>query len=202
MEDDFRALVDRVRASLTSPAEVAAYRALLALVRERTPAAREELARVLVAPEQPLWARETAAYALGTIGDRRAFETLILMLNYRDPVRCATAARALARLGDPRTARAAAALATNPVRVHYALHPIRLLVELRAPESVPALAETLERLLAAREHHWSIARACVEGLGALGDPRAIPVLTKASAYPQLTAAAVAAIARAETAPRS
>ncbi|MFC0599204.1 HEAT repeat domain-containing protein [Streptomyces palmae] len=202
MEDDFRALVDRVRASLTSPEEIKAYASLLHLVRDRTPAARERLARVLVAPEQPLWARETAAYVLGSTGDRRAFETLVLMLNYRDPVRCVTAARALARLGDPRTARAAAALATNPVRTHYALHPIRLLVELRAPESAPALIATLERLLDARDHHWPIARACVEGLGALGDPRAIPVLTQASSYPQLTAAASAALARAESHPKA
>lgn len=195
MEADFRALTERVRASLTSPQETAAHASLLALVRQGTPAAREELARILVAPEQPLWARETAAFVLGSAGDRRAFETLVLLLNYRDPAHCATAARALARLGDPRTARAAAALATNPLRTAYALYPIRLLAELRAPESVPALVATLERLLAARDHHWSIARACVEGLGAIGDRRAVPVLTAAGQHLRLSAAAAAALAR-------
>ncbi|MGK5633013.1 HEAT repeat domain-containing protein, partial [Streptomyces sp. URMC 123] len=84
-------------------------------------AARERLASVLVEPQQPLWAREVAAFTLGCAGDRRAFETLVLLLNHREPARCATAAHALARLGDPRTARAAAALATNPLRTAYAL---------------------------------------------------------------------------------
>lgn len=214
MDDELRALADRVRSSLTSPAERAAHDRLLALVRQDAArrklsrrdlarqgltgtgggAAREELARMLVVGEQPLWAREIAAFALGCAGDRRAFEPLVLLLNYRDPVKCATAARALARLGDPRTARAAAALATNPLRTAYALHPVRLLAELRAPESVPALIATLERLLAARDHYWPIARACVEGLGALADRRAVPVLTAAREHERLRAAAEAAIA--------
>ncbi|MEV5342054.1 adenylosuccinate lyase, partial [Streptomyces sp. NPDC052676] len=72
----------------------------------------DELAEVLTAPGQPLWARELAAFRLGVAGDRRAFEALVLLLNHRDPPRCAAAAYALARLADPRTARAAAALAT------------------------------------------------------------------------------------------
>ncbi|GLV78875.1 MULTISPECIES: HEAT repeat domain-containing protein [Streptomyces] len=195
MDDEFRTLTERVRASLTTPQETAAHASLLALVRQGTPAAREQLARILVAPEQPLWARETAAFVLGSAGDRRAFETLVLLLNYREPARCATAARVLARLGDPRTARAAAALATNPLRTAYSLHPIRLLVELRAPESVPALVAALERQLAARDRHWAIARACVEGLGAIGDERAIPALTAAARHIRLSAAASAALAR-------
>ncbi|WP_063730723.1 HEAT repeat domain-containing protein [Streptomyces sp. RTd22] len=195
MDDEFRTLTERVRASLTSQQETAAHASLLALVRQGTPAAREQLARILVAPEQPLWARETAAFVLGSAGDRRAFETLVLLLNYREPARCATAARVLARLGDPRTARAAAALATNPLRTAYSLHPIRLLVELRAPESVPALVAALERQLAARDRHWVIARACVEGLGAIGDERAIPALKAAGEHIRLSAAAAAALAR-------
>ncbi|CAM5566873.1 hypothetical protein SDIAM103S_05114 [Streptomyces diastaticus subsp. diastaticus] len=105
----------------------------------------EELNAVLTAPQEPLWARELAAFRLGVAGDRRAFETLVLLLNHREPARCAAAAHALARLGDPRTARAAAALATNELRVAYALHPVRLLVALRAPEAVPALIAVLER---------------------------------------------------------
>ncbi|GAA1210922.1 HEAT repeat domain-containing protein [Streptomyces sp. DSM 41524] len=195
MDDEFRTLTERVRASLSTPQETAAHASLLALVRQGTPAAREQLARILVAPEQPLWARETAAFVLGSAKDRRAFETLVLLLNYREPARCATAARVLARLGDPRTARAAAALATNPLRTAYSLHPIRLLVELRAPESVPALVAALERQLAARDRHWAIARACVEGLGAIGDERAIPALTAAAQHIRLSAAAAAALAR-------
>ncbi|GHC54902.1 HEAT repeat domain-containing protein [Streptomyces cinnamoneus] len=195
MEEEFRALLKRVRAELVSPAEFAAHDKLLALVRSDSRAARDRLAGVLVAPEQPLWAREIAAFALGAKGDRRAFETLILLLNYREPVRCATAAHVLARLRDPRTARAAAALATNPLRTAYALYPVRLLTELRAPESVPALLATLERLLAARDHCWPVARACVEGLGALGDRRAEATLVAAREHERLRPAAVAALAR-------
>ncbi|MER7153761.1 HEAT repeat domain-containing protein, partial [Streptomyces lydicus] len=97
--------------------------------------------------------------------------------------------------GDPRTARAAAALATNPLRTAYALHPVRLLAELRAPQSVPALIATLERLLTPHNPYWRVALACVEGLGALGDRRAVPVLTAAVAHPRLAAAAAASLAR-------
>ncbi|RFU86501.1 HEAT repeat domain-containing protein [Streptomyces triticagri] len=156
----------------------------------------DTLARVLVEPERPLWARETAAFRLGRAGDRRAFETLVLLLNHRDPDRCEAAAHALARLGDPRTARAAAALATNELRVAYALHPVRLLTALRAPESAPALITALERRLAApHDPYWRVALACVEGLGALGDPRAEPVLTAATGHPRLAAAAAGALGR-------
>ncbi|MBB5936281.1 HEAT repeat domain-containing protein [Streptomyces zagrosensis] len=194
MEEELRELAARARASLTTSADYAAYEHLLALVRQNTSTAREELARVLVANGQPLCARETAAFVLGCAGDRRAFEPLVMLLNYRDPAHCATAARALARLGDPRTARAAAVLATNPLRTAYALHPIRLLVELRAPESVPALVTTLRRLLAERDHYWPIARACVVGLGTLGDRRAIPVLAAAREHERLRPEADTALA--------
>jgi HEAT repeat protein len=156
------------------------------------------LAAVLVEPGQPLGVRQAAAVALAEAGDRRAFETLVLLLNHRDPERGETAARALAVLGDPRTGRAAAALATNPIRVGYALHPIRLLVELRAPEAVPALSTTLRRLLAepGAQPYWRIALACVEGLGALGDPHARPLLAAARlADPRLRVAADAALSR-------
>ncbi|WP_254068935.1 HEAT repeat domain-containing protein [Streptomyces sp. TM32] len=195
MEDEFHELTDRVRAELRSPQDLIAYERLLGLARKNSPAGREELARMLVAVERPLWAREIAAFILGCAGDKRAFETLVLLLNYRDPVRCATAAHALARLGDPRTARAAAALATNPLRTAYALHPVRLLAELRAPQSVPALIVTLERLLTPHNPYWRVALACVEGLGALGDRRAVPALTAAVAHPRLAAAAAASLAR-------
>ncbi|MBM4792608.1 HEAT repeat domain-containing protein [Streptomyces sioyaensis] len=195
MEDEFHELTDRVRAELRSPQDLIAYERLLGLARKNSPAGREELARMLVAVERPLWAREIAAFILGCAGDKRAFETLVLLLNYRDPVRCATAAHALARLGDPRTARAAAALATNPLRTAYALHPVRLLAELRAPQSVPALIATLERLLTPHNPYWRVALACVEGLGALGDRRAVPALTAAVAHPRLAAAAAASLAR-------
>ncbi|GGT46953.1 adenylosuccinate lyase [Streptomyces matensis] len=153
------------------------------------------LAGVLTAPGQPLWARELAAFRLGTAGDRRAFEALVLLLNHRDPPRCAAAAHALARLGDPRTARAAAALATNELRVAYALHPVRLLAELRAPEAVPALITTLRRRLSPHDPYRRVALACVEGLGELADPRAQSVLNEALAHPALAEAAVHALAR-------
>lgn len=153
----------------------------------------DELAEVLTAPGQPLWARELVAFRLGVAGDRRAFESLVLLLNHRDPPRCASAAHALARLGDPRTARAAAALATNELRVAYALHPVRLLVELRAPESVPALITTLERRLRPHDPYRRVALACVEGLGTLADPRARRVLKEALAHPALARAAARAL---------
>ncbi|MFI1253076.1 HEAT repeat domain-containing protein [Streptomyces netropsis] len=202
MEEEFRALLRRVRAELVSPAEFSAYERLLELAVDGAPAPglraaerADRLADILVATEQPLWAREIAAFTLGVRGDRRAFETLVLLLNYREPVRCATAAHALGRLRDPRTARAAAALATNPLRTAYALHPVRLLTELRAPESVPALLSTLERLLAAPDHCWPVARACVEGLGVLGDGRATRALLAARAHERLRPAADEALAR-------
>ncbi|GGX22252.1 HEAT repeat domain-containing protein [Streptomyces noursei] len=195
MEDEFHDLTDRVRAELRSPQDLVAYERLLGLARKNTPAGREELARMLIAVERPLWAREIAAFILGCAGDKRAFETLVLLLNYREPVRCATAAHALGRLNDPRTARAAAALATNPLRTAYALHPVRLLVELRAPQSVPALIATLERLLTPHTPYWRVALACVEGLGALGDKRAVPALRAATVHPRLAAAAAASLAR-------
>ncbi|WP_442809584.1 HEAT repeat domain-containing protein [Streptomyces sp. NBC_01335] len=156
---------------------------------------REELARVLVEPGRPLWARELAAFRLGCAGDRRAFEALVLLLNHRDPERCVRAAHALAELRDPRTPRAAAALATNPLRSAYALHSVRLLTALRAPESAPALIATLEGLLAPGGPHWRVALACVEGLGQLGDDRARPVLESALPHPRLSGAAAQALGR-------
>ncbi|MEU6059232.1 HEAT repeat domain-containing protein [Streptomyces sp. NPDC047097] len=158
-------------------------------------ASTDELAAVLTRPGQPLWARETAAFRLGLAGDRRAFETLVLLLNHRDPDRCVSAAYALARLGDPRTARAAAALATNELRVAYALLPVRLLAELRAPESVPALITVLRRRLAPGDPYWRVGAACADGLGTLGDPRALPVLQAAAAHPRLATPALTALAR-------
>ncbi|MFE4370306.1 adenylosuccinate lyase [Streptomyces sp. NPDC056835] len=186
MDEDFRSLADRVRDE---------SRGSDACERLIATEDSEALADVLVAPEQPLWAREIAAFRLGCSGDRRAFETLVLLLNHRDPERCVSASYALARLGDPRTPRAAAALATNGLRTAYALHPVRLLTELRAPESVPALISTLERLLAPGEPYWRVALACVEGLGRLGDGRARPALEAARCHPRLAAAAAAALSR-------
>ncbi|WP_282693455.1 HEAT repeat domain-containing protein [Streptomyces sp. CC208A] len=160
----------------------------------------EELHRVLTAPGRPLWAREIAAYRLGVAGDRRAFEALVLLLNHRDPERCVSAAHALTRLGDPRTARAAAALATNELRVAYALLPVRLLTALRAPESVPALVTVLERRLLAGDPHWRVGLACVEGLGALGDPLAREVLEAALPHPRLGRAAERSLTLLSSAP--
>lgn len=186
MDDELRSLTDRLA---DETGESADFRALLAAEDD------EELARVLVAPERPLWAREIAAFRLGCAGDRRAFEPLVLLLNHRDPERCVSAAYALARLGDPRTPRAAAALAANRLRTAYALHPVRLLTTLRAPEAVPALISTLERLLAPEEPHWRVALACVEGLGELGDATARPVLAAALPHPRLGGAAEEALSR-------
>ncbi|MEU9241014.1 adenylosuccinate lyase [Streptomyces shenzhenensis] len=186
MDEELRSLTERLRQESQG---TAAYDRLLATEDH------DELAEVLTAAGQPLWARELAAFRLGTAGDRRAFETLVLLLNHRDPPRCACAAHALARLGDPRTARAAAALATNELRVGYALHSVRLLVELRAPESVPALITTLERRLRPHDPYRRVALACVDGLGALGDTRARRVLTEALAHPALAEAAVQALTR-------
>ncbi|NEA45522.1 adenylosuccinate lyase, partial [Streptomyces sp. SID10815] len=98
MDEELRSLTERLR---QESGDTAAYRRLAAAGDP------DELAGVLTAPAQPLWARELAAVRLGIAGDRRAFEALVLLLNHRDPQRCAAAAYALARLGDPRTARAA-----------------------------------------------------------------------------------------------
>lgn len=186
MDEELRSLTERLRQESGASA---AYEHLVATEDL------DELASVLTAPGQPLWARELAAFRLGLAGDRRAFESLVLLLNHRDPERCVSAAHALARLGDPRTARAAAALATNELRVAYALLPVRLLVELRAPEAVPALITTLERRLRPHDPYRRVALACVEGLGTLGDTRARGVLNEALAHPALAEAAVRALAR-------
>ncbi|MGF1338645.1 MULTISPECIES: adenylosuccinate lyase [unclassified Streptomyces] len=186
MDEELRSLTDRLRGEAgQSPL----FARLLATEDD------EELAAVLTEGERPLWARETAAFRLGCRGDRRAFEALVLLLNHRDPERCVSAAHALLLLADPRTPRAAAALATNTLRTAYALHPVRLLTALRAPESVPALVATLDRLLSPAEPHWRVALACVEGLGALGDDRARPVLEAALPHPRLGAAAEEALRR-------
>ncbi|WUT00304.1 adenylosuccinate lyase [Streptomyces sp. NBC_00708] len=185
-DEELRSLTHRLA---EETGESAACRALLAT--EDT----EELARVLVEHERPLWAREIAAFRLGCAGDRRAFEPLVLLLNHRDPERCVSAAHALTRLADPRTPRAAAALATNSLRTAYALHPVRLLTTLRAPESAPALIETLSGLLTPDEPHWRVALACVEGLGSLGDAAARPVLEAALPRPRLAEAAREALSR-------
>ncbi|QYA97844.1 adenylosuccinate lyase [Streptomyces anulatus] len=186
MDEEFRSLVDRLEPEAAGSPQYAL------LIGAEDP---EELARVLVEPRRPLWAREIAAFRLGCAGDRRAFEALVLLLNHRDPERCVSAAHALARLDDPRTPRAAAALATNALRTAYALHPVRLLTDLRAPESVPALVATLQRLLAPGEPHWRVALACVEGLGRLADEQARPVLTAALPHPRLGTAAAEALSR-------
>ncbi|MFJ9604019.1 adenylosuccinate lyase [Streptomyces althioticus] len=186
MDEELRTLTERLRAESGG---TAAFERLAATDDH------DVLAGVLTAPGQPLWARELAAFRLGTAGDRRAFEALVLLLNHRDPPRCAAAAHALARLGDPRTARAAAALATNELRVAYALHPVRLLAELRAPEAVPALITTLRRRLSPHDPYRRVALACVEGLGELADSRAESVLNEALAHPALAEAAVHALTR-------
>ncbi|MFD6587944.1 adenylosuccinate lyase [Streptomyces anulatus] len=186
MDEEFRSLVDRLEPEAAGSPQYAL------LIGAEDP---EELARVLVEPRRPLWAREIAAFRLGCAGDRRAFEALVLLLNHRDPERCVSAAHALARLDDPRTPRAAAALATNALRTAYALHPVRLLTDLRAPESVPALVATLQRLLAPGEPYWRVALACVEGLGRLADEQARPVLTAALPHPRLGTAAAEALSR-------
>ncbi|WP_030378311.1 MULTISPECIES: adenylosuccinate lyase [unclassified Streptomyces] len=186
MDEELRSLTERLRREAGGGPEFER------LVTTEDP---DDLAAVLTAPGRPLWARELAAFRLGLAGDRRAFESLVLLLNHRDPPRCASAAHALARLGDPRTARAAAALATNELRVAYALHPVRLLTELRAPEAVPALITTLRRRLRPHDPYRRVALACVEGLGTLGDPRAVSVLREALAHPALAEAVVRALAR-------
>jgi len=186
MDEELRSLTERLRSEAGASAT---YDRLVATEDL------DELAAALTEPGEPLWARELVAFRLGAAGDGRAFETLVLLLNHRDPRRCASAACALARLGDPRTARAAAALATNEMRVAYALHPVRLLTELRAPEAAPALITTLERRLRPHDPHRTVALACVEGLGALGDVRARGVLNEALAHPALAQAAVRALAR-------
>ncbi|MFE7773401.1 HEAT repeat domain-containing protein [Streptomyces sp. NPDC057445] len=189
MDADLEDLARRTQEELKGPADEELHSRLTATTDH------EALAAVLTRTQCPLWAREIAAFRLGCAGDRRAFESLVLLLNHRDPERCVSASYALTRLGDPRTPRAAAALATNELRVAYALLPVRLLTALRAPESVPALVTTLSRRLTPGDPHWRVALACVEGLGALADERARPVLESAREHPRLSAAAAAALGR-------
>ncbi|MEU4133414.1 HEAT repeat domain-containing protein [Streptomyces wuyuanensis] len=189
MDADLEDLARRTRRELSGPADEELHRRLTAI------ADPDALASVLTQTQLPLWAREIAAFRLGCAGDRRSFEPLVLLLNHRDPERCLSASYALGRLGDPRTAAAAAALATNELRVAYALTPVRLLTTLRAPESAPALIAVLGRRLVPGDPHWRVALACVEGLGALADERARPVLESALAHPRLSAAASAALSR-------
>ncbi|MEU8618478.1 adenylosuccinate lyase [Streptomyces sp. NPDC048623] len=190
-DPEFCSMIDRLREEFGNAGDEvpAAFEQLAG------PLGTEELHAALTAPGQPLWVREIAAFRLGLAGDRRAFEALVLLLNHRDPARCVSAAHALTRLGDPRTARAAAALATNELRVAYALLPVRLLASLRAPESAPALVTVLRRRLAPADPHWRVGLACVEGLGALGDPAAREVLTAALPHPRLGEAAREALRR-------
>ncbi|MCX4514520.1 adenylosuccinate lyase [Streptomyces sp. NBC_01619] len=189
MDADLDDLARRTRREVSGQHEEELHRRLTAV------ADPDDLAAVLTETQRPLWAREIAAFRLGCAGDRRAFEPLVLLLNHRDPDRCVSASYALTRLGDPRTAQAAAALATNERRVAYALTPVRLLTALRAPESAPALITALNRRLTPGDPHWRVALACVEGLGALADERARPVLRTALTHPRLSAAASAALSR-------
>ncbi|MFE9853013.1 HEAT repeat domain-containing protein [Streptomyces sp. NPDC005576] len=208
MDEESRALTQPLTGSATDLLAESLTESLTARLREEAGPAGEaecarlaatadpaELARALVESGRPLWCRELAAFRLGCAGDRRAFEALVLLLNHRDPERGACAAHALAELDDPRTPRAAAALATNPLRSAYALHPVRLLTTLRAPESASALITALEGLLAPEVPHWTVALACVEGLGQLGDGRARPVLESALHHPRLSGAAADALSR-------
>ncbi|RSS82825.1 HEAT repeat domain-containing protein [Streptomyces sp. WAC06614] len=176
-------VLERLRAEAAGSPDYEALRA----------AGPDELAAALAAAGRPLWARELAAYRLGLAADPRAFEPLVLLLNHRDPPRCAAAARALAALGDPRTGRAAAALATNELRVAYALEPVRLLTALRGPEALPALVTVLSRRLAPHDPYTKVALACIDGLAALGDDRARPVLVRAQEHPRLAVAATRAL---------
>ncbi|WP_340556669.1 hypothetical protein [Streptomyces sp. GSL17-111] len=198
MDDTLRAMAERVEE------EDGPTRDRLLALAATAPAradARDALAEWLTAVGRPLWQQEMAAYALALAGDRRAFETLVFLLNHRDSGRGENAAEGLFRLADPRTGRAAAALAGNALRTAYAVHPVRLLARLRAPEAAPTLSALLRRLLAGPEHHWPVARACVEGLAVLADPASRPLLTDALAHPPLRPAAEAAL-RALRPPRS
>ncbi|MEU0459708.1 adenylosuccinate lyase, partial [Streptomyces sp. NPDC006129] len=61
--------------------------------------------------------------------------------------------------------------------------------------AVPALITTLQRRLRPHDPYRRVALACVDGLGALGDGRARPVLNEALAHPALAEAAVRALGR-------
>ncbi|MYS47910.1 adenylosuccinate lyase, partial [Streptomyces sp. SID5998] len=71
MDEELRSLTERLR---EESGDTAAFRHLAAA---EDP---DELAEVLTAPGQPLWARELAAVRLGAAGDRRSFEALVLLL--------------------------------------------------------------------------------------------------------------------------
>ncbi|CAM5654439.1 Adenylosuccinate lyase OS=Streptomyces microflavus OX=1919 GN=HUT09_29960 PE=4 SV=1 [Streptomyces microflavus] len=175
MDEELRSLMDRLR---DEAAGSAAYDLLVATDDN------EVLARVLVEPGRPLWAREIAAFRLGCAGDRRAFEALVLLLNHRDPERCVSAAHALARLDDPRTPGPPPRSPPTPCAPPTPCTRSGCSPPCGPPEAVPALVATLQRLLAPGEPHWRVALACVEGLGQLGDDRARPVLAAALPHPR------------------
>lgn len=185
MDEELRSLTERLRQESGAPP---------AFERLVTTDDLDALAAVLTEPGQHLWARNWPRSGWGSHRTRGPSRPWYCCSTIATP-RCASAAHALARLGDPRTARAAATLATNELRVAYALHPVRLLVELRAPEAVPALITTLQRRLRPHDPYRRVALACVDGLGALGDARARPVLNEALAHPTLAEAAVRALGR-------
>jgi len=120
-------------------------------------------------------AREEAAHALGSLGERVVPRLLALLKGENDDVRC-WAAWALANTGSPRAIGpliAALEDAACDVRTCAAM----ALGELRAPEAAPALVTQLE------SWHGLLARCAADALEKIG-LAAVPALVEALEHPK------------------
>lgn len=165
------ALVDGLLRCVERPREVpgravAAAAELLGLRRE--PAAVRPLLR-LVEPGQAPSARKAAVVALGRIGERRAADAILPCLD--EPALAEAAALALLMLGDRRGIDFHGR-ALLEARTDLSGHPGELVGRYGGPEHLLLLVN-------AAEGTSDRALGALQGLGLLGDPRAVPKLLEA-----------------------
>lgn len=165
------ALVDGLLRCIERPREVpgravAAAAELLGLRRE--PVAVPALLR-LVGPGQAPTARKAAVVALGRIGDRRVADALLVALD--DPALAEAAALSLLMLGDRRGIDFHGR-ALLEARTDLSGHPGELVGRYGGPEH-------LLLLVSAAEGTDDRALGALQGLGLLGDSRAVPKLLEA-----------------------
>lgn len=159
------------------PTAAGRIRAARALGRDRSPEARDALARALA--EDPFWGvRAECAEALGGIADDAARDVLLLGLAQESSKVRRACVEALGRRGrDDRTAEALAALLTKGDPSYY--------VEAEAVRAYAWAAaeprELVEAQLAKPSHNEVIRIAALETLATLGDPSLVPALVQATA---------------------
>jgi len=171
------ALVDGLLSCVEQPAKytghaVAAAAELLGMRREKVAIA--ALHELVTRESSPL-ARKTAISALGRIGDRRMADVLLDSLE--EPALAEPAALALLMLGDRRGVDFhGRALAEN--RLNLQGHPAEIVGRYGGPSH-------LLLLIRLAEGEDERALGALQGLGLMGDPRAVPILLKAlSARPR------------------